>query len=270
MRVAPKVALLRYTDPDRLSLAKAAAIFLGKTDVENVKRPINMLYHTPPHKSIFRGETIRFEFVTSKVVYDHLVTYTTATVRACAGLRANKAGDFVTPLEVVGTDLEDVIERTGLSHLENYNAIIRGIDPETKDPMKKARLQAARSIAPMSVNLHYVLEYNFLTFMESIFVQRLWAPGAQPDTNEVVRMMWDLVHDQDPELWDAAYDIFGPEALAWQNLRLILKKKGITVDDLALALDQVPWTDQEAQEKNTVPFLLEQYGGLKSMWDKKA
>lgn len=248
MRTPPVVKILRYSDPERIHLAKSAAIFLGKTDEENVKRPVRMLYHQPPHKSIYRGEHVRFEFVTSKTVYDHLTTYTTANVRACAGLRANRAGDFVLPLEVEGTELEDVIQEIGEAHLSNYNHLADGIDPDTQDPIKKVRLQAARAVAPMAVNLHYILEFNFLTLMESIFVQRTWGTGAQADTKEVVDIMWELTRAYDPELWDAAYEVFGPEALAWQKVRFSLKKKGM-VDE--------------------VYRLLKEHGKMSSMWDKK-
>jgi hypothetical protein len=262
-RVQPKVKLLRYSDPDRLSLAKASAIFLGKPDEDNIKRPLNLLRQK--HKSIFRGEHVRFEFWTSKIVYDHLITYTTANVRACAGLRANQATDFVVPLEVVGTELESVIESKGIEHLNDYNALVEGVDPETKDPIKKARLQAARAIAPTSVQLHYIFEFNFLTLMESIFPQRIWEPGAQPDTKEVVRMMWELVREQDPELWDTARDVFGEEAIAWDKLRHTLKKKGITLEEIRTVLEK--YDDPHGNELNVVSILLQEYGKQKSMWD---
>lgn len=244
MRVQPKVKLLRYTDPDRKSLAKAAAIFLGKDDEDNVKRPLNLLKNG--HTSIFRGEHARFEFWTSKVVYDHLVTYTTLEMRACGGFRANEAGEFVIPLEAVGTEFEQQIYRVGNSHLIDYRNMISGIDPETHEPQQKMRLQAARAVAPISVQIHYILQFNFLTLMEAVFPQRIWEPGSQPDTKEVVQMMFALVWEQDHELWELAREIFGPEAIAWKKLRYKLKN-----DDPEL-FDQI----------------MQKYGQMKSMWDK--
>jgi hypothetical protein len=237
-RKSPRVRVLRYSDSDRMSLAKNAAVYLGKTDEENVKRPLNML--KMKHTSVFRGEHVKYEFITSKVVYDHLVTYTTAQVRACGGLRANEAGDFVSPLE----DSDPIYSELGGQHLENYRQLVRGIDPDTQDPIQKKRLQAARSIAPMSVELHYILQFNFLTLMESIFPQRIWEPGAQPDTFEVVSLMWEETVKHDPELWNLAKEIFGPEAISWKKAQSKLKK-----------------ADPELYQR-----ILEEYGQLKSMW----
>jgi hypothetical protein len=235
-RIKPRVKILRYTDPDRLSLAKNGAIFLGKTDEDNVKRPLNML--RMGHTSIFRGEHVKFEFWTSKVVYDHLVTYTTLEMRACGGLRANEAKHFIPPIEA--PELYEI----GQQHLETYQKLVHGIDPETNDPIEKKRLQAARAVAPMSVELHYILQFNFLTLMEAVFPQRIWEPGAQPDTYEVVHMMWEQVREYDPELWDLAKELYGPEAIAWKKMRLRLKK----------------------EEPELFARLMQEYGQLKSMW----
>lgn len=257
-----------------MSLAHTAAVFLGKEDIDNVTRPINMLKNVPPHKSIFRGEHVRFEFVTSKVVYDHLVTYSTANVRACAGLRANRAGSFVLPLEVVGTPDEDTIGTLGEYNLKMYSSLVLGIDPDTQDAKKKIRLQAARSVAPMSVSLHYILEFNFLTLMEAIFPQRIWSPGAQPDTREVVQKMWDLTYEKDPELWGEIKYIFGPESLEWQQARLKMdKKEGVTIEQMLL--DLLPDQHTALLSPSIFPelrmklkdYILGKYGKKKSMWD---
>lgn len=261
-RVQPKVKLLRYSDPNRLSLAKNAAVFLGKPDEDNVKRPLNML--KMKHKSIFRGEHVKFEFWTSKIVYDHLVTYTTIEMRACGGLRANEATEFVVPLEIVGTDVEEPLQRVGNMQLERYRGLVHGIDPNTLDPIQKTRLQAARAIAPMSVQLHYILQFNFLTLMEAVFPQRIWEPGAQPDTKEVVQMMWGLVREQDPELWDTARDVFGEEAIAWDKLRHVLKKRNLTVADI---WNRLSFRSDVHPNTLVVDHLLKEYGKQKSMWD---
>lgn len=233
-----KIKMLRYSDPQRLSLAENCAIYLGKSDLNNTRRPLTLL--KKKHKSVFRGEHVKFEFWTSKPVYDHLITYTTAQLRACGGLRANEAQKFIPPAE----DNDPLYEELGNLHLSNYQKLVHGISPETEDPMQKKKLQAARSIAPMSVELHYVFQYNFLTLMESIFPQRIWEPGAQLDTQQVVHGMWELVKSQDEELWILAEDIYGTESIAWEKIRTKLKKDNPKLFDI----------------------LMDKYGQLKTMW----
>lgn len=235
-----EVSLIRYSDPDRKSLAHAAAVYLGKSDTDNVRRPLNIMKKGDT-LAIYRGEHARFEFRTSKVVYDHLITYTTQNMRACGGLRANEANVFVPPAE----DNDPIYKEIGEKHLQNYQKLIHGINPDSEDPIEKKRLQAARSVAPISVQLHYVFEFNFATLIEAIFPQRIWTPGAQQDTREVVQKMFELVHEQDPELWDLAYEMYGPEAQAWKKVRQKLKKE-----------------DPELFQQ-----IMEKYGVMKSMWD---
>ncbi len=234
------VKLIRYTDPTRQSLAHAAAVYLGKPDTDNVKRPLNIIKKGDT-LAIFRGESARFEFRTSKVVYDHLITYTTMNMRACGGLRANEATVFVPPVE----DDDPIYKEIGEAHLEAYRKLVHGIDPQTEDPIHKKRLQAARSVAPVSVELHYMMEFNFTTLIEAVFPQRIWTPGAQLDTRQVVMKMFALIREEDPELWDLIHDYYGPEAQAWKRLRMKLK------------LDQ-----PELYEK-----LMAEYGVVRSMWD---
>lgn len=233
------ITLLRYTDPTREHLARAAAVYLGKEDVDNIKRPISIMRKRHA-LAIFRGESARFEFETSKVIYDHLITYTTADMRACAGLRANKAVEFVPPAE----DDDPIYSVMGQGAMDNYNYLVNGIDPETGDKMKRKRLQAARSVLPTSVKIRYQFQFNFLTLI-TMFQQRIWTPGAQLDTFQAVQAIWELVHAQDPELWDAVKEEFGPEEIAWIQVRKKLKQK-----DPALYAE-----------------LMGTYGKLKSMWD---
>jgi hypothetical protein len=234
------VKLIRYSDPERKYLAHAAAVYLGKPDTDNVKRPISIV-RKGDTLAIFRGEHARFEFKTTKVVYDHLITYTTQNMRACGGLRANEATIFIPPAE----DDDPVYREIGERHLHAYQQLVHGIDPETNDPIKKKRLQAARTVAPMSVQLHYVFEFNLGTLIEAIFPQRIWTPGAQQDTKQVVQKMYELVYAQDPELWDVIYDYYGPEAQAWKKVRQKLRK-----EDPAL-FEQI----------------MSKYGTMKSMWE---
>ncbi len=235
-----EVTLIRYTDPDRRSLAHAAAVYLGKPDTDNVKRPLSIIKKGDT-LAIFRGESARFEFYTSKVVYDHLITYTTLNMRACGGLRANEATTFVPPAE----DDDPIYVEIGNRHLDAYRRLVHGLRPDSEDPADRKRLQAARSIAPMSVQLHYLLDFNLATLIEAVFPQRIWSPGAQLDTQQVVSRMFDCVRAVDPELWDLVYEHYGPEAHAWKRLRQKLKR-----------------SDPELFEK-----LLREYGAVRSMWD---
>ncbi|MCF6092392.1 FAD-dependent thymidylate synthase [Microaerobacter geothermalis] len=234
------VKLIRYSDPDRKYLAHAAAVYLGKPDIDNIKRPLNIMKKGDT-LAIFRGESARFEFKTSKVVYDHLITYTTQNMRACGGLRANEATVFVPPVE----DDDPIYTQIGEKHLDNYRNLIHGIDPQSNDPIKKKKLQAARSVAPVSVQLHYIFEFNFCTLIEAIFPQRIWTPGAQLDTKQVVQKMFELVREQDPELWDLVYELYGPEAQGWKKARQKLKKEN-------------PELYHEIMDK---------YGKMTSMWE---
>ena len=235
-----QVRLVRYTDPERLSLAHAAAVYLGKTDVDNVKRPLGIIKKGDA-LAIYRGESARFEFYTSKVVYDHLITYTTLNMRACGGLRANEANVFVPPAE----DDDPIYREIGERHLDAYRSLVHGIDPHTEDPVGKKRLQAARSVAPVSVQLHYLLDFNLATLIESVFPQRIWSPGAQLDTRQVVQEMFGLVRAVDPELWDLVQDYYGSEAHAWKRLRYRLRRER-------------PELYQE---------ILKEFGAVRSMWD---
>lgn len=234
------VKLVRYSDPDRRSLAHAAAVYLGKPDTDNIKRPLSII-RKGDTLAIFRGEAARFEFYTSKVVYDHLITYTTLNMRAAGGLRANEATEFVPPAE----DDDPIYREIGERHLEAYRKLVHGIDPQTEDPIARKRLQAARSVAPISVRMHYLLEYNFATLIEAVFPQRIWSPGAQLDTRQVAQRMFDLVRGRDPDLWDLVYEYYGPEAYSWKRLRAKLKR----------------------EEPDLYRRLLRDYGAVRSMWD---
>src|SRR5437763_10724739 len=92
-----KIYLRRDSDPQILNLARNAAIYLAKKDKHNIKRPLNII-RDGHVTAIFRGEHAEFEFVgVTKEVYDHIITYTTANMRAAGGNRALKSDDFVMP-----------------------------------------------------------------------------------------------------------------------------------------------------------------------------
>lgn len=222
-----EVKLHRYTDQDRKSLARRAAIFKGKSDRDNVKRPLQFVAYG--HMSIFRGETISVELYTKKAVYDHLVTYTTIAGRYCAGLRANEA------VEVDAGELQETAERI----LAEYQAAIQGIDPETAGPAQKKRLENARDIAPISVMVRYDLEINFLTLVH-IFKDRQWIAGFQKETGDVIAELWKLVHAQDPELWDTIHEYHGPHVHRWTNA--LHNVRGYSLNGYLKGLPKAPVT----------------------------
>src|SRR5699024_10921689 len=83
-----KITLIRYSDPDRLNAARNAAIYLGKKDIGNIRRPLNIIRQGHVAE-VFRGEHAEFIFDDiSKDAYDHIVTYTTRTMRVAGGNRA--------------------------------------------------------------------------------------------------------------------------------------------------------------------------------------
>jgi len=148
---------------------------------------------------------------------------------------------FVPPAE----DDDPIYRELGERHLHAYQQLVHGIDPQTEDPVGRKRLQAARSIAPMSVELHYLLDFNLATLIEAVFPQRIWSPGAQLDTRQVVQMMYDHVREQDPELWNLIVEYYGPEAHAWKRLRAKLKREN---------------PDLYSQ-------IMGEFGAVRSMWD---
>lgn len=251
------IKLTRYSDPDRLNLARNAAIYLGKKDRDNIRRPLNIL-RDGHVTAIFRGEHAEFEFIdVSKEVYDHIITYTTANMRAAGGNRALRSRDFTAPSDRVknSTLVEHNINRS----MENYRELLEA--GETP--------QVSRSAMPVGAKLNnFVYQFNFVTLGESIFKQRIWEKGAQGNTVKVVQAMFELCSYMDKELWDAFYEYKGTPALQWEEVRKRLKKEGLTVHQLlnelyALALE--PESGQNPDE-SIIDYLVRRSGGLKSMW----
>lgn len=229
-----QIVLHRYSDPDRLNTARNAAIYLGKEDRDNIKRPLSII-RMGHVKEVFRGEMAEFEFVdVSKEVYDHLTTYRTLNMRVAGGNRALMSDDFTLPSDKV-KDYRDVSLMVNGS-MENYKFLLeKGETP-----------QVARSAMPIAAKLNpFVLQFNFVTLMDAVFTQRIWEKGAQGNTVKVVHGMWELVRAQDAELWDLVREVNGEEAHAWKQVRKKLKKE-----------------DPELYQR-----LLEQYGQVKSMWE---
>lgn len=247
------IRMNRYSDPDRTNLARNAAIYLGKKDRDNIRRPLSIVRqgHVP---AIFRGEMVEFEFIdVSKEVYDHLITYTTANMRATGGNRALTSDSYTLPSDKVKdlTRVELAIE----SSMNNYKFLLEG--GETR--------QVARSAMPVSAKLNpFVFQFNFLTLGESVFKQRLWEKGAQGNTVKVVQGMFELCSAMDKDLWDTFYEYRGAPALEWEQVRTKLKKKPLTLNDIKLLLDN-PEVDINGDE-SLLDYLVTNYGTLKSMW----
>ena len=221
------VELIQYGDPDRLLLARVAAEYRGKPDITNIKRPLQLL--RMGHMSVFRHPTATVRFITSLVTRDHLFRYTTAAM-AAAGLRINTATDFVSP--------------AGEGAL--WDAVAEGMEVYQTLLDNGVRMQDARYAVPCGAKVSYIMTFNFQTLMEALFPQRLWAPGAQAETQQTAEDLFDLLHTQDPTLWEEAQTKFGPEALHWQQVQRTLRRK-----------------DPDLYRK-----LQREYGNLTSSWDQ--
>lgn len=247
-----QIKLTRYSDPERLNLARNAAIYLGKPDRDNIRRPLSIIRqgHVP---EIFRGEYAEFEFIdVSKEVYDHIVTYTTRNMRVAGGNRALTSDDYTLPSDKV-KDLK-AVETAIRGSMHNYHWLLQR-QPGGETP------QVARSAMPVAAKINpFVYQFNFLTLMQSFFHQRIFQKGAQGNTVKVVRGMWELVHAQDPELWDVAYEYFGTPAVEWRTVGQKLKK--MTVDQLMYAL-----SNEADHEAKAFDELRRMFGEEKSMWD---
>lgn len=247
-----KVRLNRYTDPDRLNLARNAAIYLGKKDRDNIRRPLNIL-RDGHVTAIFRGEHAEFEFIdVSKEVYDHIITYTTANMRAAGGNRALASDDYTMPSD----RMKDSARVRGniVSSMANYENLLE----------HKETRQVARSAMPVAAKMNpFVFQFNFVTLGESVFKQRIWEKGAQGNTVKVVQAMHALCQAVDKDLWDKFYEHKGTPALEWEEVRKRITKGELTVSQF---LNELQALDPQNGDRSLVDYLVERSGGLKSMW----
>lgn len=244
-----QIIMRRYSDPDRLNLARNAAIYLGKKDRDNIRRPLSIIRqgHVP---AIFRGEMVEFEFVdVSKEVYDHIITYTTANMRAAGGNRALVSRDFTTPSDRMNN--KTLVEHNINRSMENYRELLES--GETP--------QISRSAMPVAAMLNnFVFQFNFLTLGESVFKQRLWEKGAQGNTVKVIEGMFELCRTVDCELWETFYEYKGTPAIEWEEVRKRLKKNKLTISQL---IEMIPDTMGDV---GVVEYLSKAFGEQKSMW----
>lgn len=220
------IDLIRYSDRFRLNLARNAAIYLGRDDENNIRRPLSILRagHT---LEIFRGEYAEFVFEgVTKEVYDHLTTYTTRNMRVANGNRASVSTGFSTPSDKTNDDSN--VFKTVCEAMDRYHDLARLESP-----------QVARSAMPCGAHMNkFVIQFNFATLMQAVFPQRLWSHGAQGNTTKVVAQMFALVKLVDEELWTTAEQCFGSGMIAWQAAyrRLCKTEQGrALIDDIIAA-----------------------------------
>jgi len=242
------VRMVRYSDPDGMNAARNAARYLGKKDIDNLRRPLSIIRqgHVP---AIFRGEMVEFEFQdVSKEVYDHLVTYSTANMRVAGGNRALRSDGYTMPSDKM-RDPEMV--RTWIENsMEGYHNLLD----------HKETPQVARSAMPVNAKMNiFVFQFNFVTLAESVFRQRIWEKGAQGNTAKVVQAMWELVHSVNPALWDTFYEWYGEPAANWVEVRRKLKKKKVTLDEFFEMTGNI-------EDAYLEDVLVELFGEQKSMW----
>lgn len=252
-----QIVLQRYSDPERLNAARNAAIYLGKKDRDNVRRPLSIIRqgHVP---EVFRGEYAEFEFIdVSKEVYDHIITYTTRNMRVTGGNRALVSNDFTMPTDKMKN--EDMVRVYTESSMKNYQHLLN--TGETK--------QVARSAMPIAAKMNpFVYQFNFVTLMQSLFKQRIWEKGAQGNTVKVVQGMWELVNEVDPDLWQTAYEWFGQPATDWVEVRRKIKKKRVDVTTILEMLEEDLMSPEEKIDAGTSfeEWLVSKFGEQKSMW----
>lgn len=247
-----KIHLRRYSDPDRLNAARNAAIYLGKKDRDNIRRPLSIIRqgHVP---EVFRGEYAEFEFVdVSKEVYDHLVTYTTRKMRVAGGNRALTSNDYTLPSDKVKNI--EAVEYYVNESMNNYKELLeQGETP-----------QVARAAMPTAAKMNpFVYSFNFVSLGTSLFKQRIWEKGAQGNTVEVVKAMYALCEYMDADLWSTFYEWFGEPATGWTEVRRKLKKKRMTAHQLVKILQE---KSLDISQRSAEEVLTELFGEQKTMW----
>lgn len=244
-----KIVLTRYTDPQRLNAARNAARYLGKADIDNVRRPLSIIRqgHVP---EIFRGEFAEFEFHdVSKEVYDHIITYTTRNMRVAGGNRALTSDSYTMPSDKMKDPnyVQGAIEQSISAY---KSALLSGETP-----------QVARAAMPTAAKLNiFVYQFNFLSLGQAVFKQRIWEKGAQGNTVKVIQGMYELCKHMDEELWNTFFEWHGTPSTEWTEVRRKLKKKKYNVRDLINILQEFN-SDDDAEWA-----IRESFGHQKSMW----
>lgn len=260
-----EIALVRYSDPERKNAARNAARYLGKKDIDNIRRPLSIVRqgHVP---AIFRGEMAEFEFRdVSKEVYDHIITYSTANMRVAGGNRALRSDGYVIASDKMKNP-ENVDHRINQSMEQYFHLLDDGETP-----------QVARGAMPVNAKMNiFVYQFNFVTLAQSVFRQRIWEKGAQGNTAKVVQGMYELVHHMDAELWDTFNEWYGLPPAEWAEVRRKIQKEKMTVQGLIDALEASMKGELKDRRGKDLPsceageqvfdVLRRIYGEQKSMW----
>lgn len=268
-----RVVALRATDADRLSSAFKAAIYLGKyNNMDNVDRFLNGMVKAGHSYEPIRGESILFLFIgVGKPVYDHLVTYSVGrTSRIAGGQRANMPWGFESPSEAKGDFME-----TGLKAVEMVARVKKGQDEE----IAKQQMQAARSLLPVGYIMPpFLMEFSEEALIKNVFTQRIFERGAQGATVDVVKDMWNIVTQIDPEKWEALYEYHGPHIQSWKKAMRTLRDKDLSFGDLLTMAIKEGYGESDPDnpdrfDMDSIPAyeaLMSTVGKLPpSMWDKQ-
>lgn len=265
-----RVIAVRSTDKNRLSSAFKSAVYLGKwDDMDNRDRFLNGMVKTGHSYEPIRGEHVAFLFVgVGRPVYDHLITYSVGrSARISAGQRANLPWGYETPLE---SKTPEMFMSIGLNQVREVVHMVRGENEATG----KQQIQAARSLLPVGFIMPPFLYEFSEEALVHIFQQRLWEPGAQGATKEVVADMLGCMKMIDQTKWDVLQDYHGPHLRQWNKVMRTLRDKRTSVGDLLNALESrgiIATTDEQNLEHiDLYDAIMTVHGNMKpSMWDKQ-
>ncbi|MBC9785925.1 FAD-dependent thymidylate synthase [Heliobacterium chlorum] len=253
-----RVIALRYTDRERLSSAFAAALYLGKyDDMDNTERFLKGMVRAGHSYEPIRGETISFLYIgVSKPAYDHLITYTLRNRRIAGGLRANKPWGYVIPKEAKNRKVYKAMMESQLAQCEEL----------TRQADTKEQLQAVRSLYPTGVILPpFMFDFSEEALAKNIFQQRLWEPGAQGETKEIVQNMFEAVRELDLEKWDFLQEYHGEHMSTQKRAMRKLREQRPTLGDL---LDKEKAQGNDVFTLDVYKLIMEKLGKVpKSMWD---
>lgn len=248
------IELVRYSDPDRLNLADSAAVYMNKSDKDNVKRPLQILKRRDT-LTIFRGEHAAFKYYdVPKQVYDHLVTYQTLQMRAAGGNRANVSDGYTMPADKMKNP--ELVEQMLIEAMEKYHKLA-----EVETP------QVARSIQPVNSNMPiFKLQWNFQTLIEALAPQRIWTKGAQSLTRMCVNDMFSLLFQMDAELWTLVEEYFGAHRHEWDKVQTKLRTKYVTVGELVGMLEEYMQKNESGDLDSVEEVMRRLFGQSKSVW----
>ncbi|MCW2279289.1 FAD-dependent thymidylate synthase [Heliophilum fasciatum] len=253
-----RVIALRQTDRGRLSSAFASALYLGKySDMDNTERFLKGMVQAGHSYEPIRGESISFLYIgVSKPAYDHLITYTLRNRRIAGGLRANKPWGYVIPKEARNKEAYKAMMESQLAQCEELTC-----QADTKE-----QLQAIRSLYPTGVILPpFMFDFSEEALVKNVFQQRLWEPGAQGETKEIVQNMFEAVRELDPEKWDFLREYHGEHMTAHKRAMRKLREQRPSLGEL---VNKEKAQGEDILTLDVYKLIMEKMGKApKSMWD---